>query len=291
MRLLECFLGLWALIHAVDAAASKSSSGSKVTITLTATAEQTYVWVTYGAQPTQIVYHQTFTAYWSGIASPRSGSIGLGWLSGSVGQSRALPLQSVPDAANVYSSAFNASLQGPLKQDLDTNSIGVAQGASYATVVAIAGYTDWYGPSYSQNSEDSSGLSAPNVNFGELTIPVSGTLMPVITQSSSYTIKLTGTTVTVVYDGVAATTTAAAAAAATTTTTAAAAAAAAATTTSSTTTTVAEAAGAVTTSSTTTTAAAAAAAVTTTTTTVAGAGAVTTTTTSHSSSSTTVAAA
>lgn len=209
--ILDLALGLLALATSGLCAAAKTTTTSTstggdsgsghTTLTITATAEHTLVWVTMPSEPaTQIIYHQVFTAYWSGIAEPVSGSIGLGWIDGTVGNSRTYPIASPTiDLSGLYTTSFSDAPSGPLKQDLSTNSLGIVETPSDATAVAFAGWTQWFGPTYSQNDADFSGISTTSVVVGTLTTDL--TLQPYDGSATSTTVTVTGTTIAVNYQG------------------------------------------------------------------------------------------
>lgn len=193
------------LCAAATTTTSTSTGGSDnsghTTLTITATAEHTLVWVTLPSQPaTQIVYHQVFTAYWSNIAEPLSGSIGMGWIDGTVGESRNYPLPSPTiDLSGFYSTSVSDAPSGPLIQDLNTDSNGFIVSQSELSVVAFAGWTEWFGPTYSQNSQDLSGMSTTSVAIGTLT--TYRTLQPYDGTNTAETVTVTGTTVAINYQG------------------------------------------------------------------------------------------
>ncbi|RCK59333.1 Protein KRE1 [Candida viswanathii] len=78
------------LATAADETTSSSSSSATGTVRTTTSVSTTFVWVTGtdasgNLATTQSPYYQSFESFWTEVASPSSGSIGIGTISGSVG--------------------------------------------------------------------------------------------------------------------------------------------------------------------------------------------------------------
>lgn len=183
---------------------SSTSGGAQSTKVVTKTNSPTLIWTTKTLEngallPFKTPFSQKFTAYFSGIAEPLSGSIGLGYLRGSIGGQRSYPLTQAPEASVLYSDIQNYSgrfnYTGANTLELNTDRSGRIIPRSWATIVAFGGEMTWFGPTYTQASQDLTGWSSMtagqyaqytgNNNLGQgSSVPAAALLAPVETISS-----------------------------------------------------------------------------------------------------------
>lgn len=100
---------LWAILALASTTLSSSTLSSSSTSTSTST---TWVWATGTnsagvSATTESAYTQTFSSFYSVVASPSSGSVGMGLISGLVGDIRSYSVVTVNGTPNSTPSVLN----------------------------------------------------------------------------------------------------------------------------------------------------------------------------------------